>query len=143
MRHRQDAPAPSPPEHRAEMDAGMERVAALSGSRVLLLAGAESFSAAYVRRSLERCGICVVVPDRPVAQAIAEARAAHWSSIAACLAVDLAGTLLDQLAIERSAIPLLFIGALMEPCRDGAEQWLHPPFAAFQVVDALRDRLER
>lgn len=108
----------------------------LAKGNILLLSNPESFSAAYLKRSLNMFGISVIAPDGPPEHGLASLDAAEWLSISACVAIDLSQALFDMLAAQRYEVPFIFIGR--NP-RDwfSPHGWLTPPFAAFQVVEML------
>ncbi len=113
----------------------------LHRATILLLAQPDSFSAAYVRRSLEMTGVTVLAPDGPPERALAAIDPAEWASISACIAIDLGKALLDSLPPEQRDIPFVFIGQDPGEWFAGPYSWLCPPFAAFQVVELLSDMI--
>jgi hypothetical protein len=115
----------------------------LSQGNILLLSQPESFSAAYIRRSLEMCGIPVIVPEGTPEQALASLDPAEWLNFSACIAVDLGQTLFGMLAAERREIPFVFIGDDPGQWFGGLYSWLAPPFAAFQVMEVLGEMIAR
>ena len=115
----------------------------LSQGNILFLSRPESFSAAYIRRSLEMCGIAVVVPDGPPEQALASLDPAEWLNFSACIAVDLGQAFLQLLPAQGRDLPFLFIGENPSQWFGGAYSWLAPPFAAFQVMEVLGDMIAR
>lgn len=115
----------------------------LNQGNILLLSRPESFSAAYIRRSLEMCGIVVVVPDGTPEQALASLDPAEWLNFSACIAVDLGRTLVDMLPEQHRALPFVFIGEDPGQWFGGPYSWLTPPFAAFQVMEALGEMIAR
>lgn len=115
----------------------------LNQGNILLLSRPESFSAAYIRRSLEMCGIAVVVPEGPPEQALASLDPAEWLNFSACIAVDLSQALFEMLSAQRRELPFVFIGEDPGQWFGGLYSWLTPPFAAFQVMEALGDMIAR
>lgn len=111
----------------------------LRQGNVLLLAEPDSFSAAYIRRSLELAGIVVVALDGPPETALAGIDPAEWLNFSACIAVDLGQAMLDALSAQKREIPFVFIGADPGEWFNGPYSWLCPPFAAFQVIELLGD----
>jgi hypothetical protein len=109
----------------------------LTQGNILLLAEPESFSAAYIRRSLEMLGIPVIAPAEPPAQALASLDPAEWMSISACIAVDLGQAMFEMLSVQARDIPCVAIGQDPGQWLAGPYSWLAPPFAAFQVVEML------
>jgi len=109
----------------------------LQQGNVLLLAEPDSFSAAYIRRSLEMFGVPVLAPEGPPESALASLDPAEWLSISACIAVDMGRTLLDALSPQQREIPFVFVGQQPGDWFAGTYSWLCPPFAAFQVVELL------
>jgi hypothetical protein len=109
----------------------------LQQGNVLLLAEPDSFSAAYIRRSLEMFGVPVLAPEGPPESALASLDPAEWLSISACIAVDMGRTLLDALSPQQREIPFVFVGQQPGDWFAGPYSWLCPPFAAFQVVELL------
>lgn len=109
----------------------------LRQGNVLLLAEPDSFSASYIRRSLEMFGVPVLVPEGPPESALASLDPAEWLSISACIAVDMGKTFLDALAPQQREIPFVFVGQQPGDWFAGPYNWLCPPFAAFQVVELL------
>jgi len=109
----------------------------LKQGKVLLLAEPESFSAAYIRRSLEMFGVPVIAPDGPPDEALAGFDPAQWISVSACVAVDLGQAMLEALSLQQREIPFVVIGQNPGQWFSGPYQWLSPPFAAFQVVELL------
>jgi len=115
----------------------------LNQGNILLLSQPESFSAAYIRRSLEMCGISVVVPDGTPEQALASIDPSEWLNFSACIAVDLGQALLELLPTQRDNLPFLFIGENPGQWFGGPYSWLAPPFAAFQVMEVLGEMIAR
>jgi hypothetical protein len=109
----------------------------LREGKVLLLAGPESFNAAYIRRSFEFFGVPVLAPPGPAAEAFATLSAADWTSITACVAVDLGQAQFADLSHQRRDVPFLFVGYDPSTWFPGPYAWLCPPFASYQVVEAL------
>jgi hypothetical protein len=113
----------------------------LSQGHVLLLAEPQSFSAAYIRRSLELFGVKVIAPDVRPEQALASLDPAEWMSVSACIAVDLGQALFEMLSTQRREIPFIFVGQDPGAWFSGPYSWLCPPFAAFQVVERLGEMM--
>jgi hypothetical protein len=109
----------------------------LREGKVLLLAGPESFNAAYIRRTLDFFGVPVLAPPGPASQAFASLDAADWLSVTACVAVDLGQALFADLSQQRRDVPFLFVGYDPGTWFPGPYAWLCPPFASYQVVEAL------
>lgn len=108
---------------------------------ILLLAEPESFSAAYIRRSLEMFGVSVIVPAGRPEQALASFDPAQWMSVSACIAIDLGQAALETLSMHRREIPFVIVGQDPGQWLTGPYRWLCPPFAAFQVVELLGQML--
>jgi hypothetical protein len=113
----------------------------LTQGQILLLAEPQSFSAAYIRRSLELYGIKVIAPDVRPEQALASLDPAEWMSVSACIAVDLGQALFEMLSAQRREIPFIFVGQDPGAWFGGPYSWLCPPFAAFQVVERLGEMM--
>jgi len=113
----------------------------LTERHVLLLAEPQSFSAAYIRRSLELYGIKVIAPDLRPEQALASLDPAEWMSVSACIAVDLGQALFEMLSAQRREIPFVFVGQDPSAWFSGPYSWLCPPFAAFEVVERLGEMM--
>ena len=111
----------------------------LQQGNILLLADPESFSAAYIRRSLEMAGVSVVALDGPPETALAGIDPAEWLNFSACIAVDIGKAMLDTLSAQQRDIPFVFVGADPGDWFAGPYSWLCPPFAAFQVIELLGD----
>ena len=111
----------------------------LRQGNILLLAEPDSFSAAYIRRSLEMAGVNVVALDGSPEMALAGLDPAEWLNFSACIAVDIGQAMLDTLSAQRRDIPFVFIGADPGDWFAGPYSWLCPPFAAFQVIELLGD----
>ena len=111
----------------------------LQQGNVLLLAEPDSFSAAYIRRSLEMFGVPVLAPEGPPESAVASLDPAEWLSVSACIAIDLSKSIYDNLSAQQREIPFVFIGQDPGKWFAGPYSWLCPPFAAFQVVELLGD----
>ena len=111
----------------------------LQQGNVLLLAEPDSFSAAYIRRSLEMFGVPVLAPEGPPDTAVASLDPAEWLSVSACIAIDLSKSIYDSLSAQQREIPFVFIGQDPGEWFAGPYSWLCPPFAAFQVVELLGD----
>jgi len=111
----------------------------LRQGNILLLAEPDSFSGAYIKRSLEMFGVPVIVPEGPPEAALASLDPAEWLSVSACIAVDLGRAWLDNLSAQQREIPFVFVGADPVDWFAGPYSWLCPPFAAFQVVELLGD----
>lgn len=113
----------------------------LRQGNVLLLAEPDSFSASYIRRSLEMFGVPVLAPKGPPEIALASLDPAEWLSVSACIAVDMGQAILDSLSAQQREIPFVFIGQNPGDWFAGPYSWLCPPFAAFQVVELLGDMI--
>jgi len=113
----------------------------LTQGQILLLAEPQSFSAAYIRRSLELYGIKVIAPEVRPEQALAGLDPAEWMSVSACIAVDLGQSLFEMLSAQRREIPFIFVGQDPSAWFSGPYSWLCPPFAAFQVVERLGEMM--
>lgn len=111
----------------------------LRQGNILLLAEPDSFSAAYIRRSLEMAGVNVVALDGSPEMALAGLDPAEWLNFSACIAVDIGRAMLDTLSAQRRDIPFVFVGADPGDWFAGPYSWLCPPFAAFQVIELLGD----
>lgn len=111
----------------------------LRQGNILLLAEPDSFSAAYIRRSLEMAGVNVVALDGSPEMALAGLDPAEWLNFSACIAVDIGKAMLDTLSAQRRDIPFVFVGADPGDWFAGPYSWLCPPFAAFQVIELLGD----
>jgi len=111
----------------------------LRQGNILLLAEPESFSAAYIRRSLEMAGVSVVTLDGRLETALASIDPAEWLNFSACIAVDIGKAMLDSLSAQQREIPFVFIGQDPGDWFAGPYSWLCPPFAAFQVIEMLGD----
>ena len=111
----------------------------LRHGNILLLAEPDSFSAAYIRRSLEMAGVRVVALEGPPATALAGLDPAEWLNFSACIAVDIGKAMLDTLSAQQRDIPFVFVGADPGEWFAGPYIWLCPPFAAFQVIELLGD----
>jgi len=111
----------------------------LQQGNILLLAEPESFSAAYIRRSLEMVGVSVVALDGPPETALASVDPAEWLNFSACIAVDIGKAMLDSLSAQQREIPFVFVGQDPGDWFAGPYSWLCPPFAAFQVIELLGD----
>jgi hypothetical protein len=111
----------------------------LRQGNILLLAEPDSFSAAYIRRSLEMAGVNVVALDGSPEMALAGLDPAEWLNFSACIAVDIGQAMLDTLSAQRRDIPFVFVGADPGDWFAGPYSWLCPPFAAFQVIELLGD----
>jgi hypothetical protein len=109
----------------------------LRQGNVLLLAEPDSFSASYIRRSLELFGVPVLAPQGAPEAALAALDPAEWMSVSACIAVDLGKAMFDALSPQQREIPFVFIGQDPGDWFAGPYSWLCPPFAAFQVVEML------
>lgn len=122
---------------------GMNAPFSLNQGNILLLSQPESFSAAYIRRSLEMCGIAVVVPDGTPEQALASIDPTEWLNFSACIAVDLGRGLFEMLSAQPRDIPFVFIGDDPGEWFGGLYSWFAPPFAAFQVMEVLGEMIAR
>jgi len=111
----------------------------LRQGNILLLADPDSFSASYIRRSLEMAGVSVVALDGPSETALAGLDPAEWLNFSACIAVDIGKAMLDTLSAQQREIPFVFVGADPGDWFAGPYSWLCPPFAAFQVIELLGD----
>jgi len=111
----------------------------LRQGNILLLAEPDSFSASYIRRSLEMAGVSVVALDGPPEMALSSVDPAEWLNFSACIAVDIGKALLDNLSARQREIPFVFVGQDPGDWFAGPYSWLCPPFAAFQVIELLGD----
>lgn len=115
----------------------------LNQGNILLLSRPESFSATYIRRSLELYGIPVVAPEGTPEQALASLDPTEWLNFSACIAVDFSRALSEKLSAQRREIPFIFIGDDPGQWFGGVYSWLAPPFAAFQVMEVLGEMIAR
>ncbi|WP_420139364.1 hypothetical protein [Sphingomonas sp.] len=115
----------------------MDGPAGLRAGRVLLLAPPGSFSAAYIKRSLQFYGVPVFTPTGDPIAAFAELDAEEWKTITACVVVDLGRALFADVTPQQPNVPFLFVGLEPGYWFPGPYSWLAPPFASHQVVDAL------
>ena len=115
----------------------MNAPVSLRKGSVLLLAEPHSFSASYIRRSLDAFGVPVIAPSGPPSEALASLEPAEWLAVSACIAVDLGQSLFETLAAQHQQIPFVFVGQDPGSWFSGSYSWLSPPFAAFQVIEAL------
>jgi len=115
----------------------LERPPGLEGGKVLILASADSFTAAYVKRTLETVGVPVTVPSDPPNTAFVRLSAEEWSSIIGCIAVDVGPALFADVEHGARAIPCLFVGSCCGGWFPGPYAWICPPVASYQVVEAL------
>jgi hypothetical protein len=111
----------------------------LRQGNILLLAEPDSFSASYIRRSLETAGVNVVALDGPPEMALAGLDPAEWLNFSACIVVDIGKAMLDALAAQQREIPFVFVGADPGDWFASPYSWLCPPFAGFQVIELLGD----
>lgn len=118
---------------------GLNAPFSLQQGNILLLADSESFSGAYIRRSLEMAGVTVVAPDGSAEDMLAGLDPAEWLNFSACIAVDMGKAILDTLSAQQREIPFVFVGADPVDWFAGPYSWLCPPFAAFQVIELLGD----
>jgi hypothetical protein len=115
----------------------MNRPANLREGRVLLLSPPNSFSAAYIKRSLQFCGVPVFTPPGDPIEAFAALDAEEWKTVTACVAVDLGRAMFADVSQQQPGVPFLFVGYEPGYWFPGPYSWLAPPFASHQVVDAL------
>ncbi|WP_116091399.1 hypothetical protein [Sphingomonas crusticola] len=115
----------------------MDRPTQLLAGRVLLLSPPDSFNAAYIRRSLQLCGVPVLTPPGPPTEAFANLSPDDWASITACVVVDLGRAMFADVSPKQRDVPFLFVGYEQGSWFPGPYSWLCPPFASYQVVDAL------
>jgi len=111
----------------------------LRQGNILLLAQPDSFSASYIKRSLEMAGVSVVAIDGAPEVGLAGLDPAEWLNFSACIAVDIGKAMLDALSAQQRDIPFIFVGADPGDWFAGPYSWLCPPFAAFQVIELLGD----
>lgn len=110
----------------------------LGQGNILLLTQPNSFSASYIRRSLEMFGLPVLAPAGAADAILAALDPIEWLSISACIVVDIGRDMFDMLSAQRTDVPFIFVGG--DPGEWlGSYNWLRPPFAAFQVVDLLAE----
>jgi len=115
----------------------VERPPSLEGGKVLILAGADSFTAAYVKRTLESIGVAVTTPAEPPRAAFTHLADEEWGSIIGCIAVDVGPALFADVEHCARAIPCLFVGSCCGGWFPGPYAWICPPVASYQVVEAL------
>jgi len=120
----------------------MDRPGILREGRVLLLSAPGSFSAAYIRRSLQFWNIPVFTPPGDPVEAFSNLDAEEWKTVSACIAVDLGRAMFADVSPQQSKIPFLFVGYEPGSWFPGPYSWLAPPFASHQVVDALTSMME-
>jgi hypothetical protein len=120
----------------------MRGLANQSEARILLLAPPDSFSAAYIRSALRFAGVPFLSPEGPPVEALIGLEPGEWTTISACLAIDLADTVCSALVREASRVPLLFVGPLPSTWLCDVTTWLRPPFASFQVLDRLQSMMD-
>lgn len=115
----------------------MESLAGLGDGKILLLAGPSSFTAAYVRRSLDFLHIPVLSPPGPPSEAFAQLTAEDWRSVTGCIAADVGPALFADVTAEARRIPCLFVGCTCGGWYPGPYAWLKPPVASYQLVETL------
>jgi len=105
--------------------------------KVLVLSEIGSFNAAYIRRTLEFCGVPVVAPPGTPVDVLAALAPDDLTEITGCVAVDLDTETFAKMAGEQWRFPFLFVGGAPGATDVGAFTWMQAPFASYQVVDAL------
>jgi hypothetical protein len=116
----------------------MHAPVSLRNGKILLLAGQDSFSAAYVRHMLDRCGVPVLTWDKGDHGSSNDALSGA-STLKAGIVADVEPGQIGVVAECQPGLPILFIGdpgdtPLPQSCRA-----LRPPFASYQVVELLDD----
>jgi len=115
----------------------LERPPGLKGGKVLILAGSDSFTACYVKRTLDLVGVPVTAPPEAPKAAFVRLSTEEWSSIIGCIAVDVGPALFADVERGARAIPCLFVGSCCGAWFPGPYAWICPPVASYQVVEAL------
>ncbi|MDO6415824.1 hypothetical protein Q4F19_15640 [Sphingomonas sp. BIUV-7] len=105
--------------------------------KVLLLSGQDSFNAAYIRRSLEFCGVSLVTATGVPEELATLVPEEDLASIVGCVAVDLTPEAGVALMAQTLPFPVLFVGGQAAPSLPGPYAWMHAPFASYQVIDRL------
>ena len=106
--------------------------------KILLLAGPSSFTAAYLKRSLDFLGIPVLSPPGPPNEAFANLTPEEWNGVIGCIAADVGPALFADIAADARGIPCLFVGYSCGGWFPGPYAWLQPPFASYQLIETLR-----
>lgn len=115
----------------------MQGLAGLGEGKILLLAGPSSFAAGYIKRSLEFVGIPVLSPPGSASEAFAQLTEEDWASVIGCIAADVGPALFADITKGARFVPCLFVGSCCGGWFPGPYAWLTPPFAPFQILDAL------
>ena len=115
---------------------------ALPRGKILLLAGPNSFNAAYLRHSLHFFSVPVIAPGGTVQEALTSLTPEDWASISACLAVDVSPGQIADTVGKVHDIPCLFVGYDPGAWYLGPYAWLSPPFASYQVIDTITKMME-
>ena len=119
----------------------MNAPVSLRKGNILILSQPDSFSAAYIRRSLDAFGVPVIARSAAPEDALTGMDPAEWLTVSACIAVDLGQSLFETLAAQQRDIPFVFVGQDPGASFGGPYSWLSPPFAAFQVIEALGEMM--
>ena len=119
----------------------MNRPANLFEGRVLLLSPPGSFSAAYIRRSLQFCGVAVLTPPGDPMEAFSTLHPEEWETVSAVVVVDLGRALFADVSPQQPGVPFLFVGYEPGYWFPGPYSWLAPPFASHQVFDTLTEMM--
>lgn len=115
--------------------------ASFGEGKILLLAGPSSFTASYIKRSLDFVGIQVLSPPGPPSEAFATLTPEDWASVVGCIAADVGPAMFADIVRDARAVPCLFVGSCCGGWFPGPYAWLTPPLAPFQMIDALQKML--
>jgi hypothetical protein len=111
----------------------------LQAGKILLLSGYGNFNVSYIRRSLELCGVPILVAVLDTTGNPADLSLVDTESVIGCVAVDLPQELVAALRERYPRFPLLCVSSYFGMPVPDVVGWMCAPFASYQVIERLID----
>jgi len=109
----------------------------LATGKVLLLSGPGNFNAAYIRKSLELCGVPILVAVVDATGLPAGLSQEEMEPVIGCVAIDLPPDAVKALGERYPRVPLLCVGSYFGMPVPDVASWMCAPFASYQVIERL------
>jgi hypothetical protein len=111
----------------------------LAPGKILLLSGHGNFNATYIRKSLEFCGVPIIVAVLDGTGLPADVSPEGMESVIGCVAVDLRPDVVQALGERHPHFPMLCVGSYFGMPVPDVVSWMCAPFASYQVIERLID----
>ena len=109
----------------------------LSGGKVILLSDPGNFNAAYIRRSLEFCGVPILAAAFDGNGSLADLSQEDMEAVIGCLGIDLPPEIVKLFGDQYPGVPLLCVGNYFGMPVPDVAGLMRAPFASYQVIDRL------